>query len=280
VCLELESRPECVTLIRSALSGLGDRLGLDAELLDDLKTAVSEACNNVVLHAYRDEAGPLTVRLTITKDGVDVLVRDSGSGIQRVAPGEDRMGVGLAVISALADRAEFLSGPDGGTDVRMSFTRGGAGLDLADGSLGASSGSDPIDLPGDVVLSLWPVSILAPVFGRLTRAIAAGKHFSVDRFSDLYPIADAIAAHAQRSAADDRPITVSINSENRRLEMALAPFEAGSGSRLESATGDHPGSAPLAGLADQLEVERLNGDELLRVVILDRRGPGSGGAAL
>jgi serine/threonine-protein kinase RsbW len=271
VCLELESRPECVTLIRSALSGLGDRLGLDPELLDDLKTAVSEACNNVVLHAYRDEPGPLTARLDITKDGVDVLVRDRGTGIQRVAPGEDRMGVGLAVISALADRAEFLSGPDGGTDVRMSFTRGGAGLELADGSLGASSGSDPIDLPGDVVLSLSPVSILAPVFGRLTRAIAAGKHFSVDRFSDLYPIADAIAAHAQRSAADGRPITVSINSENRRIEMALAPFEAGSGSRLESATGDQPGSAPLAGLADQLEVERLNGEELLRVVILDRR---------
>jgi serine/threonine-protein kinase RsbW len=248
VCLELESRPECVTLVRSALSGLGERLGLDAELLDDLKTAVSEACNNVVIHAYRDETGPLTVRLDITADGVDVLVRDRGSGIRRVAPNEDRMGVGLAVISALADRAEFLSGPDGGTDVRMSFTRGGAGLQLADGALGASTGCEPVQLPGDV-----------------------GNHFSVDRFSDLYPIADAIAAHAQRAAADDRPITVSINSENRRLELALAPFEAGSGSRLESSLSAQPGSSPLVGLADGLEVERINGDELLRVVVLDRR---------
>jgi serine/threonine-protein kinase RsbW len=271
VCLELESRPECVTLVRSALSGLGERLGLDAELLDDLKTAVSEACNNVVIHAYRDETGPLTVRLDITADGVDVLVRDRGSGIRRVAPNEDRMGVGLAVISALADRAEFLSGPDGGTDVRMSFTRGGAGLQLADGALGASTGCEPVQLPGDVVLSLSPVSILAAVFGRLTRAVAAGNHFSVDRFSDLYPIADAIAAHAQRAAADDRPITVSINSENRRLELALAPFEAGSGSRLESSLSAQPGSSPLVGLADGLEVERINGDELLRVVVLDRR---------
>jgi serine/threonine-protein kinase RsbW len=271
VCLELESRPECVTLVRSALSGLGERLALDPELLDDLKTAVSEACNNVVLHAYGDEPGPLTVRLEITADGVDVLVRDRGSGIQRVAASEDRMGVGLAVISALADRAEFLSGPDGGTDVRMSFTRGGAGLQLADGALGSSTGSDPIDLQGDVVLSLSPVSILAAVFGRLTRAIAAGKHFSVDRFSDLYPIADAIAAHAQRAAADGRPITISINSANRRLELALAPFAAGSGSRLESALGAQPGSSPLAGLADRLEVEPINGEELLRVVVLDRR---------
>ncbi len=271
VCLELESRPECVTLVRSALSGLGERLGLDPELLDDLKTAISEACNNVVLHAYRDEPGPLTVRLDITADGVDVLVRDQGSGIQRVAASEDRMGVGLAVISALADRAEFLSGSDGGTDVRMSFTRGGAGLQLADGALGAGSRSDPVALSGDVVLSLSPVSMLAAVFGRLTRAVAAGKHFSVDRFSDLYPIADAIAAHAQRAAADNRPITVSINSENRRLELALAPFEAGSGSQLESALGTQPGSSPLAGLADGLEVEPINGAELLRVVVLDRR---------
>jgi anti-sigma regulatory factor (Ser/Thr protein kinase) len=271
VCLELESRPECVTLVRSVLSGLGERLGLDPELLDDLKTAVSEACNNVVLHAYADEPGPLTIRLDVTPDGVDALVRDRGSGIQRVAPGVDRMGVGLAVISALADRAEFLSGPDGGTDVRMSFTRGGAGLELADGALGRTSDSERVDLLGDIVLSVSPVAILAAVFGRLTRAVAAGKHFSIDRFSDLYPIADAIAAHAQQAASDDRPITVSINSENRRLELALAPFQAGSGSRLEPDSGGEPGGSPLAGLADELEVERINGDELLRVLVLDRR---------
>lgn len=271
MCLELDTRPECVTLIRSALSGLGERLELDPELLDDLKTGVSEACNNVVLHAYGDHSGPLTVRLEITAAGVSALVRDHGSGIQRVAPGVDRMGVGLAVISALADRAEFVTGPEGGTDVRMSFTRGGAGLTLAADALGTSTGSERVELAGDIVLSVSPVSILSAVFGRLTRAVAAGKHFSVDRFSDLYPIADAIAAHAQWAAADNRPITVAINSANRRLELALAPFTLGSGSRLESVDGDEPGSSPLAGLADELDVEPINGDELLRVLVLDRR---------
>jgi serine/threonine-protein kinase RsbW len=271
VCLELESRPECVTLVRSALSGLGERLELDPELLDDLKTAISEACNNVVLHAYGDEPGPLVVRLEITSDGVDVVVRDHGSGIKRVAPGEDRMGVGLAVISALADRAEFVTGPEGGTDVRMSFTRGGAGLKLADFVLGARSNSERLELPGDIILSLSPVSILAPIFGRLARAVAAGKHFSVDRFSDLYPIADAIAAYAQRAATGDRPLTVSINSENRRLEMALAPFTAGSGSHLQSVPDEEPGGSALAGLADRLEIEPWEGAELLRVLVLDRR---------
>ena len=52
VRLELDSRPETLTLVRGMLGGVGELLAVDPELLDDLKTAVSEACNNVVLHAY------------------------------------------------------------------------------------------------------------------------------------------------------------------------------------------------------------------------------------
>ena len=127
VRLQLESRPESLTVVRSMLAGFGEALGFDAELLDDLKTAVSEACNNVVVHAYDDVAGPLSVGLDVGSRGLEVTVRDHGSGIQDVASSsEERMGVGIAVISALADRAEFLIAPDGGTEVRMAFsTRAG-----------------------------------------------------------------------------------------------------------------------------------------------------------
>ena len=107
VRLELESRPEYLTLVRGALSGIGEALAFDPELLDDLKTAVSEACNNVVLHAYRDSPGPLSVEVLVGRDRVEAAVHDRGSGIHGVALAmEGRMGVGLAVISALADRAE------------------------------------------------------------------------------------------------------------------------------------------------------------------------------
>ena len=121
--LELSSRPESVTLVRVMLGGIAEWFSFDPELLDDLKTAVSEACNNVVMHAYGDETGPLVVSLAVTADGAEVTVRDWGSGIQHVAPSQDRIGVGLAVISALAKRAEFLSPNDGGTEVRMLFGR-------------------------------------------------------------------------------------------------------------------------------------------------------------
>jgi len=118
-----------VTLARSVLGAVGDALTLDTELLDDLRTAVSEACNDVVLHAYEAEPGPLIMTLAAAPAGVEVLVRDRGTGIHQVSPRDDRMGVGLPVISALADRTEFRSNPDGGTDVRMLFMSPGADPD-------------------------------------------------------------------------------------------------------------------------------------------------------
>jgi anti-sigma regulatory factor (Ser/Thr protein kinase) len=267
VSLELDSRPQSVTLVRSALSGLGEQLGLGAELLDDLRTAVSEACNNVVMHAYRDGVGPLVVLVGITPDRIDVVVRDHGTGIQRVSAAEDRMGVGLAVISALADRAEFLTGAEGGTDVNMSFNRGGPSEPLVNGVSALAWDGPPMTLTGDVVLSLSPVSILGDVFGRLARAAAAGSHFSVDRFSDLYPITDALAAYAEQSGTEG-PLTCSISASSRRLELALAPFAAGTGNRFAHSP---DGAMPLAQLADEFTVEELDGSEMLRVVVVDPR---------
>src|ERR1700735_5750049 len=80
VRLELDSRPETLTLVRGVLAGVAELIGLDPELLDDLKTAVSEACNNVVMHAYEGETGPLGVRMYIDPEAIQVVVLDHGSG--------------------------------------------------------------------------------------------------------------------------------------------------------------------------------------------------------
>src|SRR5262249_22185937 len=150
VRLELESRPESVTLVRSMLASLGEFLELEPELLDDLRTATSEACNNVVLHAYDGRPGPLIVSLEITGKGFEVVVRDRGGGIRRVSAPDERMGVGLAVISALADRAEFESHPDGGTAVRMSFSRGAVQALEQDTSVSLLLAPTP-NITGDIV---------------------------------------------------------------------------------------------------------------------------------
>jgi anti-sigma regulatory factor (Ser/Thr protein kinase) len=265
VRLELESRPECVTLVRSMLAGLGEFLELEPELLDDLRTATSEACNNVVLHAYDGEPGPLIVSLEITGDGFEVVVRDRGGGIQRVAAPDDRMGVGLAVISALADRAEFESHPDGGTAVRMSFSRGGIQVLEPESQMSVLLSPAP-EITGDIVTTASPVALASEVLGRLTRAVAAGAHFSVDRFSDLYPITDALSEFAGRSATGPS-ITFAIVGRPRQIELSVAPFEPGSAQALVA---DGRAGA-LERLVDELAAQPVTGGEMLKATVIDRR---------
>jgi anti-sigma regulatory factor (Ser/Thr protein kinase) len=248
------------------LVGIGEELVLEAELLDDLKTAVSEACNNVVMHAYGDAVGAMTVDFEIDpeSDSIEVSVRDQGDGIRGVSASHDRMGVGLAVISALADRSEFKNSPEGGTEVKMSFTGR-----TARPALERAEVRQEIDWPehldGDVVARLSSAVLLKGVLGRLARAIAAQAHFSVDRFSELYPVTEALAAHA-RAAASSHGIGFSIAGSNRRIEMTIGKFRSGSSAELEdqARTG-----TPLKLLADELSIEPDGDSELLRVVVAD-----------
>lgn len=257
------------------LAGVAERLGFDVELLDDLRTAVSEACNNVVLHAYDGVPGPLTVALDVEGGDVEVIVSDRGSGIQYVAAATYRMGVGLAVISALADRAEFLSSSDGGTEVRMSFTARGIGAPpAADPAVWESERWSPA-LAGDVVVKLKPVVLLVGVLGRVARALAAAARFSLDRFSDVYLVTDAIAAHAQ-TAMSRSWIGFAIVTSNRRLEIVIGPFRRGTSESLAANEQSRRASSPLAKLADELTVEPAGESEMMRVVLVDERGPAAG----
>lgn len=119
--LELISLPTVVSLIRSLVGTLARTHGFESDLLEDMRTAISEACNNVVLHAYPSKPGPLIFSLTITDDVIRVVVRDQGSGIRPGATSNRGLGMGVALINSLADRAEFESS-ELGTEVRMRFT--------------------------------------------------------------------------------------------------------------------------------------------------------------
>jgi serine/threonine-protein kinase RsbW len=275
VRLDLDSRPETLTLVRGALGGVADQLALDPELLDDLKTAVSEACNNVVMHAYDDEPGPLEVLLYARRDAIEVVIRDEGNGIPTIAPSDDRLqGVGLPVIRALTQRSEFRSMPAGGTEVRMVFAGERDGKRLFAQPADATPEEAWVDhLAGDAVVSLSPVSFVGGVLGRLARALAAKARFSLDRFSDVYLVTDAIAAHAARAARGGR-ITFGMSTEVRRLELTIGPFRDGSGTTLGQRGNAHDVGGALAMLSDEVEIRPVQDGEMLHVVMVDHRPVG------
>jgi len=276
VRLELTSRPEAARLVRSMSSAAGEALGFDPELLSDINTAVAEACNNVILHAYDDEAGPLLVELGGPPDSVEVRIRDYGRGMGQAVPEHDRLKVGLALMSALADRAEFISPPDGGTEVRLTFAQPGAAPAAEPTSVvGASNGHRSweldrgVDLPGDVVLTVSPVGLLGPILGRLGRTFAPSAGFSLQRCYDVYLLTDVLAAHAER-AAQAGAISVSLGALNRRLEFAVSPLRAGTSGSLQAA--GSPGAtaeAPLASLTEEIGITAIDGYETLRVSMRD-----------
>jgi serine/threonine-protein kinase RsbW len=122
VLLTMPARPEGVGVVRQALAGMADALDFDASVLADMKMAVTEACTNVVVHAYDEDAGMLEVEMLADEAGLTIVVRDHGSGIQpRPARAEPpALGLGLPLIAALSDAFELRGGAEG-TEVRMTF---------------------------------------------------------------------------------------------------------------------------------------------------------------
>ncbi len=266
--LVLPNRPDNVALVRQALGGLAGSVGIHESLLADMKTAVSEACNNVVLHAYADERGPLEVYVCPDAHEIEVVVRDEGTGIQPREPEPEAamQGVGLSLIQALTEKVEFGGGADQGTEVRMTF-RSERPLDLNGEVAGAGAELDPPR--GDIVVSASG-QLVAPVLGSVIAVLAARAGFSVERLSEAQIVTDAIAAHAAE-AFPGRHVHAAIDTADRRLDLRVGPLVDGGGDRLvaSSAVG---GLAPvLERLTDDMAVEQRDGGEDLRLAIVDQR---------
>jgi anti-sigma regulatory factor (Ser/Thr protein kinase) len=125
--IEIAAAAPGVPLVRHALRGLLSGLDVDDDVVADIALAVTEACTNAVVHAYRDGGGTIKVTASHVDGELTVTVCDHGGGmVPRVdTPG---LGVGLPVIAAIARSVEIGTPPGGGTEVRMRFgLAGGAG---------------------------------------------------------------------------------------------------------------------------------------------------------
>ena len=127
VHLRFPAKPDYLLLARLTLSGIARELPLGDEVLADLKLALTEACGNVVRHAYRDGDGDVSVLFTIDDRRILMTVRDNGDGIRAPdaideSPVEGPLegGMGMSIIRAIVDELQVEPGNDGrGTVVRM-----------------------------------------------------------------------------------------------------------------------------------------------------------------
>jgi serine/threonine-protein kinase RsbW len=153
VVLNMPARAEGVGVVRQALTGMADALAFDDAVLSDMKMAVTEACTNVVVHAYADEGGELEVAMLAGDDDLTIVVRDHGSGIQpkpaRTEP--PALGLGLPLIAALSDAFELRGTAGQGTEVRMTFAflrdRDPADANPVSGGVGNDGRWEPGDPP-------------------------------------------------------------------------------------------------------------------------------------
>ena len=127
--LEFLSVPENEGFARVAVSAFAVQLNPTLDVLADIKTAVSEAVTNAVVHAYPDREGSVTVTVTVYDTNVvKIRVRDKGVGIEDVqkarealftTAGDDRSGLGFTVMESFSDKLQVRSKPGKGTAVTI-----------------------------------------------------------------------------------------------------------------------------------------------------------------
>ena len=127
--LEFESKSSNESFARVTLASFVVRLDPTLEELSDIKTAVSEAVTNCVVHGYGNEKGKIIIECYIEENEITIMVEDYGVGIENIEqameplfttkPTEDRAGMGFSFMSIFMDDLKVESKPNQGTKVTM-----------------------------------------------------------------------------------------------------------------------------------------------------------------
>jgi anti-sigma regulatory factor (Ser/Thr protein kinase) len=247
--MSLPAQAENVAVVRHALAGLAEEIGMDEAGIADLKTVVTEACMNVVVHAYEGESGPLNVDAEPEPDGLRVTVRDSGVGI-RPRPGTEpsSLRLGLSLIAALSSRFSFSGGLDRGTEVVMHIPLEGGG---------ATNGGPPAPVEtgsGATEIAIGSAELIGPVLARIVGALAARRDLPVDRVSDAVLLTDAIAAAAPGHFADGK-VRLALAEGEQGLELRLGPMKDGAAAEIRHELDVPEIGGSLEALADEFSVE-------------------------
>ncbi|KAA9002110.1 anti-sigma B factor RsbW [Paenibacillus spiritus] len=132
VTLQLPASAEYVDIVRLNLYGIASKMGFSYEEIEDMKVAVSEACNNSVLYAYGQEDGIVDVIFEVGSDALSITVKDEGESFERMESSGDRLslhdkdlnevqigGLGFYLMQALMDDVSVTSEAGKGTVVTL-----------------------------------------------------------------------------------------------------------------------------------------------------------------
>jgi anti-sigma regulatory factor (Ser/Thr protein kinase) len=263
--MRLPAKAENVAVVRHALAGLAEQVGMDDTGVADLKTVVTEACMNVVVHAYAEE-GPLTVEAEPDTEFLTVVVKDAGAGISPRADSERAsLKLGLSLIAALSSSFSISGGLGQGTEVMMRIpleaSRNGDGA-TAQGLATEAGGTE---------ISVGRSELLAPVLARLVGALAARRDLSIDRVSDAVLVTDAISVAAP-GRFEDGCVRMGLEEGEHCVELRLGPMQAGGAGEIrdELRLPDIGGS--LEALVDEVAVVGAEDGEYL-LVRFERASP-------
>ncbi len=127
--LEIPSLSRNESFARAVIAAFAARLDPTLEEISDIKTAVSEAVTNAIIHGYENEIGPVIFTAAIEDSALIVEITDQGNGIEDIEkvrqpfftskPELERSGMGFTIMESFMDEISVLSGEGHGTTVRM-----------------------------------------------------------------------------------------------------------------------------------------------------------------
>jgi anti-sigma regulatory factor (Ser/Thr protein kinase) len=244
--LSLSNSSENIAVVREALWGVAQALSLDALDADDLDTAVTEACKNVVWHAYEGADGPLELELYLSAGAVHAVVRDHGIGIrphlgERTQP---HTGIGLPIVHMRAHRVIYTNLDEGGTELRIELITPSAA------SVPALSPEPPPPLslgdgaPHTIELALAGDDLAATVLPRVLRTLGARARFSEDALAALERFALSLARGARDSIGAEHLVTA-VDAAPHNLDLRVGWLREGAGESLLEALRAELGDSPL-----------------------------------
>jgi serine/threonine-protein kinase RsbW len=267
--LTVPATADSLAVVRQALAGLAEAMGFDEAAVSDLKTVVTEACMNAVVHAYDGKPGPLEVSAEPLPDGLEVVVRDRGRGFQPRPADPDSPGLrlGLPLIAALSDGFDVRGARGEGTEVRMRLS-----MEHAEPreELAAT-----VEEPAEgTAMSIAAGEYAQPVLARVIAALAARADFSIDRLSDAILIGDAVSGHDAASFRDGK-VGIEILDADGRLDVRVGPLSEGASKRILNGL-EVPGGGSLRDLTSDVSVADAGGEAGEYLVLEIEREPGAG----